>query len=138
MIFMAIGSVFRLTVQERIILHLNEYSRYVEQIEVPFALTQEGIAQSVGVVRSAIPRAMKKLMSKELVREELAHVEGLARRRKIYYLMTDGLMSANNIKNKLMTMNIEIIDAKNSLDQVVDEIHEIIIKSLGKTGSNAL
>ena len=47
---MGVKSSFRLTVQERILLHLNEFSKYIEQIEVPFDLTQEGIAEAVGVV----------------------------------------------------------------------------------------
>ena len=113
---MALKSVmgsFKLTVQERILLHLGEHSKYVDQLEVPFALTQEGIAQSVGVVRSAIPRAIKKLISKNHVREELAHVNGLSRRRKIYYLTTDGLVYSSELKNKLYLTNIKIITTGN-------------------------
>ena len=110
---MAVLKSFRLTVQERILLHLNEYSKYIDQIEVPFALTQEGIAESVGVVRSAIPRAMKKLMSKNQVKEVLAHVFGVSRRRKVYYLTMEGIMSAQEIKNKLLSKDIKLINEKN-------------------------
>ncbi|WP_455392268.1 tetratricopeptide repeat protein [[Eubacterium] cellulosolvens] len=106
-------SSFRLTVQERILLHLSEYRDSIEQLEVPFALTQEGIAQDVGVVRSAIPRAIKKLISKNQVREQLAHVNGLTRRRKIYYLTTDGLVHAVELKNKLFPLKIKVINEKN-------------------------
>lgn len=106
-------STFRLTVQERILLHLSEYSQIVEQLEVPFALTQEGIALGVGVVRSAIPRAIKKLIARDQVREQLAHVNGLMRRRKIYYLTTEGLIQAVELKNKILPLKIKIITNKN-------------------------
>ena len=107
---------FRLTVQERILLHLGDYSRFIDQLEVPFALTQEGIASVVGVVRSAIPRAIKKLISKNNVKEELAHVTGLSRRRKVYYLTTDGLIIAVNLREKLNALNIKL---KTSDDQIL-------------------
>ena len=101
MTIMGVFRSFKLTVQERIILHLSEYSKYLQQMEVPFSLTQEGIANAIGVVRSAIPRAMKKLILKNQVNETLAHVSGVTRRRKIYYLTTDGIIIAQDLKNKL-------------------------------------
>jgi tetratricopeptide (TPR) repeat protein/DNA-binding MarR family transcriptional regulator len=116
---------FKLTVQERILLHLSEYSKYVDQLQVPFALTQEGIAESVGVVRSAIPRAIKKLISKDFAKEQLAHVDGLSRRRKIYYLTTDGLVQAMELKNKLLAFNVTLINSDNkTITCKIQEISE--------------
>jgi nucleoside-triphosphatase THEP1 len=124
-------SLFKLTVQERILLHLSEFSKFVDQLEVPFTLTQEGIAQSVGVVRSAIPRAIKKLIAKEHVREELAHVTGLSRRRKIYYLTTDGLVFASNLKNKLFTKNITIIiDENQKIESKIQDVPKKVNKKI--------
>ncbi len=117
MINKGVGSSFKLTVQERIIIHLSEYSRYMEELEVPFTLTQEGIAQSVGVVRSAIPRAIKKLISKNHVNEILAHVTNLTRRRKVYYLTREGLTSALELKNKLIVVKIKIKNLDGELDK---------------------
>jgi tetratricopeptide (TPR) repeat protein len=112
---MAIGKTFRLTVQERIMIHLSDYSKYIDNIEVPFSLTQEGIAQAIGVVRSAIPRAIKKLISKNYVKEILAHVTGVSRRRKVYHLTTEGLISALGIKDKLQNIEINLIDLEDNL-----------------------
>ena len=124
-------SLFKLTVQERILLHLSEFSKFVDQLEVPFALTQQGIAQSVGVVRSAIPRAIKKLISKDHVREELAHITGLSRRRKIYYLTTDGLVFASNLKSKLFTKNITIIiDENQKIDCKIQDVPKKVNKKI--------
>jgi tetratricopeptide (TPR) repeat protein len=120
---------FRLTVQERILLHLGEYSKFVDQLEVPFALTQEGIASVVGVVRSAIPRAIKKLISKAHVKEELAHVNGLSRRRKVYYLTTEGLIIAVNLREKLNAICIKL---KTSDDKIISSKIQDIPKKLNE------
>lgn len=124
---MGVFRTFRLTVQERIILHLNDYSKYIEQIEVPFPLTQEGIADAIGVVRSAIPRATKKMILKNQIKEALAHVSGVTRRRKVYYLTTDGIIAAQNIKNKLLSMDMKVINSQNkTIECKVKEVASMI------------
>ena len=45
-------------VQERIMLHLRDYTDYTESVEVPFALSQMGIANAVAIARSNVPRAI--------------------------------------------------------------------------------
>ena len=43
-------------VQERILLHLRDYGDYSGKVEVPFALSQMGIANAVAIQRSlALP-----------------------------------------------------------------------------------
>jgi DNA-binding MarR family transcriptional regulator len=91
----------KLTIEERILLHIRDYFKYEHNMQAPFALTQDGIASSVSVVRSAIPRSMKKLEDKGFVKEQISHVEGVVRRRKIYFLTTEGLMRAQDIIEKL-------------------------------------
>ena len=43
-------------VQERILLHLLDYSDYKNSVEVPFSLSQMGIANAVAIARSNVPR----------------------------------------------------------------------------------
>ena len=45
-------------VQERILLHLLDYSDYKGSVEVPFSLSQMGIANAVSIARSNVPRAI--------------------------------------------------------------------------------
>ena len=45
-------------VQERILLHLRDYVEHAGRVEVPFALSQMGIANSVAIARSNVPRAI--------------------------------------------------------------------------------
>ena len=42
-------------VQERILLHLLDYSDYKDSIEVPFALSQMGIANAVSYTHLTLP-----------------------------------------------------------------------------------
>jgi len=100
----------KLTIEERILSHIREYSKYEHNLQAPFALTQDGIAKAVSVVRSAIPRSMKKLADKGLVKEQIGHVEGVSRRRKIYYLTTAGLVRAQEINEKLERLNCVVVN----------------------------
>jgi hypothetical protein len=45
-------------VQERIFLHLRDFVDHSEKVEVPFALSQMGIANAVAIARSNVPRAI--------------------------------------------------------------------------------
>ena len=90
-----------LTVEERTLLHLLSYSRFLNHWEVPFHLTQEGIAESIGIARCNVSRAMKKILQKGLVQERTAHVKGVARKRKVYFLTHDGELMANDLKGNV-------------------------------------
>ncbi len=86
-----------LTVEEKILIHLIQYMRFYDQWEVPFDVTQEGIAGSIGIARCNVSRAMKKLIEKDSIEEKIAHVKGAERRRKVYFLTHTGHTEANQI-----------------------------------------
>ena len=75
-------------VQERILLHLLDYSDFKDSIEVPFALSQMGIANAVAIARSNVPRAIAGLKDQNILVERQAHVKGVSRKRKAYFLPT--------------------------------------------------
>ncbi len=54
-------------VQERILLHLRDYVDYSERVEVPFALSQMGIANAVSIARSNVPRAISGMREQGLL-----------------------------------------------------------------------
>lgn len=89
----------KLTAGEKVLLHLYEYTKYVDHFEVPFAVTQDGIAEAIGILRSHVPRTIKNLMDKGYVEEKLAHVIGSERRRKVYFLTTPGIAHAKKIRD---------------------------------------
>jgi DNA-binding PadR family transcriptional regulator len=80
----------RVTVKDKIILHLNQYKEYVHDYEVPSNVTQDGIATDIGITRSHVAITMKDLKKKEYIGERLARVKGLTRQRKVYFLTERG------------------------------------------------
>ena len=95
-----------LPVDKKILLHIMEYSRYENQFEVPFAISQEGIAEAIKIRRDNVPRAMKELKTLGLVTEKVARVEGVYRKRKVYFLTDSGLKFIQELKGKLLTTEI--------------------------------
>ena len=88
-------------VQERILLHLLDYSDFKDSIEVPFALSQMGIANAVAIARSNVPRAIAGLKDQGILVERQAHVKGVSRKRKAYFLTDSGVALANETWQRL-------------------------------------
>jgi tetratricopeptide (TPR) repeat protein/adenylate kinase family enzyme/DNA-binding MarR family transcriptional regulator len=86
-----------------------EYAKYENQFEVPFAISQEGIASAIGIRRDNIPRAMKDLKAAGLVTEKVARVEGVYRKRKVYFLTDHGFQYIHELKSKILSTEISII-----------------------------
>ena len=61
-------------VQDRILLHLRDFSEYSESIEVPFAISQMGIANAVSIARSNVPRAIAGLKEEGILIERQLHL----------------------------------------------------------------
>jgi len=76
------------SVGDRILLHLlkNQGTRTISQPE--FTLSQNGIAEAVGSHRSYIPRPIRDLVDKGLIKEKVGRIKGGKRKQK-YYLLTD-------------------------------------------------
>jgi len=88
-------------VQERILLHLLDYSDYKSSVEVPFSLSQMGIANAVSIARSNVPRAIAGLKDQGLLVERQAHVKGVSRKRKAYFLTEPGMNLADDTWKRL-------------------------------------
>ncbi|MDG6225203.1 MAG: hypothetical protein QCI82_06790 [Candidatus Thermoplasmatota archaeon] len=95
------GKKISLTVDERVILHLMEYSLYEEDYEAPEGMTQAGIASGISVARKHIPRAVNKLMSEGLVASRVSHVKGSKQRKKVYHLTFEGKALSRRIWDAL-------------------------------------
>lgn len=96
-------------VQERILLHLRDYVAFSESVEVPFALSQMGIANAVAIARSNVPRAISGLKEQGLLIERQAHVHGVMRKRKSYFLTKIGSEIADETWNRLSHHKFEIL-----------------------------
>ncbi|MBT60598.1 MAG: hypothetical protein CMA63_03465 [Euryarchaeota archaeon] len=102
-------------VQERILLHLLDYSDFKNSVEVPFALSQMGIANAVAIARSNVPRAIAGLKDQGLLIERQAHVTGVSRKRKAYFLTDSGIHLSEDTWNRLREFNLRSIMSDGSI-----------------------
>ena len=96
-------------VQERILLHLLDYSDFKDSIEVPFALSQMGIANAVAIARSNVPRAISGLKDQGILVERQAHVKGVSRKRKAYFLTDNGIVLATETWERLSEFPVRCV-----------------------------
>jgi predicted transcriptional regulator len=72
-----------LTAPERILLHLDDFAATAEEVDAPYAVSQNGIADRTRLLRSHIPREVQKLIKEGLITERLSHVKSGGRSRHI-------------------------------------------------------
>ncbi len=99
-----------LTIRERILLHLSRFKMVNEEevYNLPFDLTQDGIAAALGISRAHSSLELKKLRVAGKVRENQVHVIGSGIRRKVYYLEPDGKTESEYVRKKLEDAGISI------------------------------
>lgn len=115
---MATMAVPRPGVQERILLHLRDYVDYADKVEVPFAISQMGIANAVAIARSNVPRAIAGMKESGHLIERQAHVSGVSRKRKAYFLTSDGVILADDIWGKVSEQPVRLIHADGRVENL--------------------
>ena len=94
-------------------MHLSKFSHIEPALfNMPYAITQYGIAQAVGISRAHACIDLKKGMELGLIDRLQAHIRNNANRRWIYHLTPAGLTAAAEISEDLEmgSTNIEILD----------------------------
>ncbi len=84
----------QLSVNERVLLHLSRFAADTPPEEHPQECSQAGIAASVGISRTHVPRAVKSLAKEGLVEELRARVAGHDRRMSVYSITSEGVRRA--------------------------------------------
>ena len=97
-------------VQERIFLHLRDFMDHSDKVEVPFALSQMGIANAVAIARSNVPRAISGMKEAGHLIERQAHVTGVSRKRKAYFLTDEGARVADDIWDRVSENSVRLIN----------------------------
>ena len=100
------------TIRERTLLHLSRFPNMNpnEIFNVPFDLTQDGIASILGISRAHASLELKKLKEAGRADDWLAHIKGIGSKRKAYYLLPDGFAEAEQLKKRFESSGI-MIDA---------------------------
>lgn len=100
---MATGHV-RLTVGERVLVHLLGYIRFADRKIAPPAVTQQGIAEALSVRRSHVTVALQGLAGRGLVDVQTARIQDAARRKKAYFLTPAGYARAMETKARVESL----------------------------------
>ena len=91
----------QLSVNERVLLHLSRFASDTPPEEHPQECSQAGIASSVGISRTHVPRAVKSLVREGLVEELRARVSGHGRRMSVYSVTPEGVRRASKLWKQL-------------------------------------
>ena len=74
----------------RVLRYLKDFNPEQHEYVAPFSLTQDGIAEGVGISRAHCSLVLKDLVGRELVESRLAYISGCSRRRKVYLVTRRG------------------------------------------------
>jgi DNA-binding MarR family transcriptional regulator len=89
-----------LTLGKRMLLHLSQYFRYQQEAVCPFGMTQDGIAETLGIRTGNVSVQLSRLMKEGCVERKVAHVEGMKTRRKVYLNTLKGQRIAESFKER--------------------------------------
>ena len=103
-------------------LHLLDFAKHADAVEVPPAMTQEGIAQSAGFDLAHYSEYVRPLVEEGLVRERLAHVKGIRQRRKVYDLTDAGRMQAVRLRDRMKAEPVRVRDATGVRESTVGQV----------------
>jgi DNA-binding transcriptional regulator GbsR (MarR family) len=122
----------RVTVKEKILIHLFGFSKYRDDFEVPQKVTQDGMAKVIGVRRSHIASALKDLKALEFVEEKKTRIEANDRRKNAYFLTPSGEIESVKIKDAVLEKEVSItLEDGTSKDVKISEIGKNIEKKMG-------
>jgi len=114
------GLRIKITVLDRILLHLHSYR--IDNFEniAPEELTQTGIGMGVNINYSHVPRAVKRLQEQGLIIEKTVHIQSqpTGRRRKAYFLTDTGLKVANDLLMDLAEYNVNFKDKSGKISKI--------------------
>ncbi len=116
-----------LSVNERILIHLRDYSMDPVNEGASMNQTQEGIGEAIGIRINHVPRATKKLLDDNYADEVLVHIGGLKRKRKAFYLSNTGLEIADDLLAKLRVQRVLFRDSEGNEKLV--PIDDLIFKA---------
>ncbi len=99
-----------LRIADKILIHLYDYRIYEDRYEYPFEITQQGIAEKVGISTAHVPRNIKKLVDAGLIYTKKGHVTGKKKRVTVYFLTSKGVIEAKKIIDEIETKSIRVGD----------------------------
>src|SRR3990172_2847934 len=99
---------------DRILLHLLNYVGSEGEITLPDDLTQFGIADAIGLGRTTVSKAIRRLIKMGAIRSDRAHVPSGRLRRTVYVLTESGVGMANARKREIEEEIVRFRDGPDS------------------------
>ena len=107
------GSEWDIDTEKKLLLHLLRFTTYRDEYVVPVEITQRGISDAIGVKLTHVSRLTKSMILSGLIEERKAHVHGIQRRVKVYFLSNEGERKAMEAMNSLERRSFRaIVDGK--------------------------
>lgn len=110
--------------REKILIHLKDYTGFTDDDILPEDMTQEGLADALGMSRTHASRLLKDLVSEGLLIEKKSHIRGRDRKLKTYRLSQDGVKKAEEVLSELGDHQITVVDGDDEFSISVTEIEE--------------
>jgi hypothetical protein len=121
----------KITVNEKVLLYLREFSKLKDFTVSPFEITQPGIADSIGIRVNHVPRAIKHLKRLGYVEDLITHVRGSTKKRKVHYLTEEGMTQADSLKKKFENLHITLITPdKAPVEVKISEVNSVLSENL--------
>ena len=107
-----------ISINIRFLLHLLDYLEFKRVYEVDNAITQEGIAEIIGIRNEHVSRTVKELIAERFVFCRTAHIKGKNRRKKAYFLTRKGIVFINGFIESFNDNKILVRTLKNELKEI--------------------
>ncbi len=114
----------KLTVNQRILVHLLGFSSSAAKEPYPLEATQKGIASGIGARLNHIPRAVARMEKEELLVARRGHVIGQSRRLKCYVLTQQGMSQARGLRKSLAAQTISVIGPEDPKEMTMAEARD--------------
>ncbi len=118
-----------MTVGERIVLHLSQYTRHKESFQCPEEVTQMGISTNLGISRAHAAIELKRLKEMGEVDERVAHVTKAKTRRKVYFLNLRGENRAREMRDYAKEKKVRIVDPAGEFEVVDGQMAINVLKT---------
>jgi tetratricopeptide (TPR) repeat protein len=116
---------YDLGAKEGVLLHLWHINKFRDDYTSPKTATQPGIASKLGIQRSYVSYILSNLISKDLAYEQVAHVEGERRKKKVFFLTDQGFLNAKDMVESLRKKKIEFIFNNEVYEKDLDGVQEV-------------
>ncbi len=96
------------TAKEKVLVHLLDHYGNEEGYALPVEITQEGIANSLGLKQNTVSYAVRNLVKEGLLREETRRIKDKKQKRKAYFLTDNGFEKAKKTREGMANTEVDV------------------------------